>query len=69
MMIGTKKQLKLEATDGYGNFNEDAVQVVGKENFPADFNLEVGMEYMASNPDGMQMPFVITEVRDEDSYN
>ncbi|MFZ1518378.1 MAG: peptidylprolyl isomerase [Ignavibacteriaceae bacterium] len=66
MMIGTKKQLKLEATDGYGNFNEDAVQVVGKENFPADFNLEVGMEYMASNPDGMQMPFVITEVRDED---
>ena len=66
MMIGAKKQLKLDATDGYGNLNEDAVQVVGKENFPADFNLEVGMEYMASNPDGMQMPFVITEVRDED---
>jgi len=66
MMIGTKKQLKLDAVDGYGAFNEDAVQVVGKENFPGDFNLEVGMEYMASNPDGMQMPFVITEVREED---
>lgn len=66
MMIGTKKQLKLEAVDGYGNYNEDAIQVVGKENFPSDFNLEVGMEYMASNPDGVHMPFVITEVRDEE---
>jgi FKBP-type peptidyl-prolyl cis-trans isomerase SlyD len=40
--------------------------VVGKENFPKDFELEVGMSYVASNPDGAQMPFVITEVRDED---
>jgi FKBP-type peptidyl-prolyl cis-trans isomerase SlyD len=65
MMIGTKKQLKLEAKDGYGEYNEDAVQAVGKENFPEDFILEAGMEYMASNPDGVQMPFVITNVEDE----
>jgi FKBP-type peptidyl-prolyl cis-trans isomerase SlyD len=64
MMIGTKKQLKLEAKDGYGEYNEDAVQAVGKENFPEDFILEAGMEYMASNPDGVQMPFVITNVED-----
>jgi len=65
MMIGTKKQLKLEAKDGYGDYNEDAVQSVGKENFPEDFVLEAGMEYMASNPDGVQMPFIITNVEDE----
>lgn len=65
MMIGTKKQLKLEAKDGYGEYNEDAVQSVGKENFPEDFILEAGMEYMASNPDGVQMPFIITNVEDE----
>jgi FKBP-type peptidyl-prolyl cis-trans isomerase SlyD len=65
MMIGTKKQLKLEAKDGYGEYNEDAVQAVGKENFPEDFILEAGMEYMASNPDGVQMPFVITNVEEE----
>lgn len=65
MMIGTKKQLKLEAKDGYGEYNEDAVQAVGKENFPEDFILEAGMEYMASNPDGVQMPFIITNVEDE----
>ena len=65
MIIGTKKQLKLEAKDGYGEYNDDAVQAVGKENFPEDFVLEAGMEYMASNPDGVQMPFIITNVEDE----
>jgi FKBP-type peptidyl-prolyl cis-trans isomerase SlyD len=65
MIIGTKKQLKLEAKDGYGVYNDDAVQSVGKENFPEDFILEAGMEYMASNPDGVQMPFIITNVEDE----
>lgn len=65
MIIGTKKQIKLEAADAYGNYNQDAVQIVGKENFPSDFVLEVGMEYMASNPDGMQMPFIITNVEEE----
>ncbi|HMN50099.1 MAG TPA: peptidylprolyl isomerase [Ignavibacteriaceae bacterium] len=66
MIIGTKKNIKLDAVDAYGNYNEQIVQVVGKENFPEDFELEVGMSYMASSPDGAQMPFVITEVRDED---
>lgn len=65
MIIGTKKNLKLSASDGYGNYNEDAVQVVGKENFPQDIVLEAGMEYMASNPEGVQMPFIITSVEDE----
>jgi len=66
MIIGTKKSLKLDAADGYGNYNEEALQVVGKENFPEDFVLEVGMEYLASNPDGVQMPFTITKVDGEE---
>ena len=66
MIIGTKKQLKLVAKDGYGEYNNDAVQVVGKENFPEDFVLEVGMEYMANNPDGVQMPFTITKIDGDD---
>jgi FKBP-type peptidyl-prolyl cis-trans isomerase SlyD len=65
MIIGTKKHLKLDAKDGYGEYNDDAVQAVGKENFPEDFVLEAGREYMASNPDGVQMPFIITSVEDE----
>lgn len=38
------------------------MQVVGRENFPQDFELYVEMSYMASSPDGAQMPFIITDV-------
>ncbi len=65
MLIGTKKQLTLEAKDGYGEYRDDAVQAVGKENFPEDFILEAGMEYLANNPEGVEMPFTITSVEDE----
>ena len=66
MLIGSKKNLKLEAKDGYGNYNDDAIQVVGKENFPEDIVLEIGMEYMANNPDGVKMPFTISNVDGEE---
>lgn len=66
MIIGTRKNIRLDAIDAYGQYNEQIVQVVGKENFPEDFVLEVGMEYMASNPDGVQMPFTIINVDGEE---
>lgn len=66
MLIGSKKNLKLEAKDGYGNYNDDAIQVVGKENFPEDIVLEIGMEYMANSPDGVKMPFTISNVDGEE---
>ena len=66
MLIGSKKNIKLEAKDGYGDYNDDAIQVVGKENFPEDIVLEVGMEYMASSPDGVKMPFTISNVDGEE---
>lgn len=66
MLIGSKKNLKLVAKDGYGDYNDDAIQVVGKENFPEDIVLEVGMEYMANSPDGVKMPFTISNVDGEE---
>ena len=35
MIIGTKKQLKLDAKDGYGEYNEDAIQAVGGQRWGA----------------------------------
>ncbi len=66
MIIGTRKNIRLDAVDAYGQYNEQIVQVVGKDNFPEDFVLEVGMEYLASNPDGVQMPFTIINVEGEE---
>lgn len=66
MLIGSKRTVTIPAADAYGEYNEDIVQVIGKEEFPQDFLLEVGMQYIASAPDGTKMPFTITEVGDEE---
>jgi len=66
MLIGSKRTITINAADAYGEYNEDIVQVVGKDEFPPEFLLEVGMQYIASAPDGTKMPFTITEVNDED---
>ncbi|MCA2004256.1 MAG: peptidylprolyl isomerase [Ignavibacterium sp.] len=66
MLIGGKKHISIPATEAYGEYNEEVVQVVGRENFPQDFLLEVGMQYIASAPDGTKMPFTITNVEGDD---
>lgn len=66
MLIGSKRTVSIMAADAYGEYNNDIVQVVGKEEFPPEFLLEVGMQYIASAPDGTKMPFTITAVREED---
>lgn len=66
MLIGGKKHISIPAAEAYGEYNEEVVQVVGRENFPQDFLLEVGMQYIASAPDGTKMPFTITNVEGDD---
>ncbi|WP_337866923.1 peptidylprolyl isomerase [Ignavibacterium sp.] len=66
MLVGGNKHISIPAAEAYGEYNEEVVQVVGRENFPQDFLLEVGMQYIASAPDGTKMPFTITNVEGDD---
>jgi FKBP-type peptidyl-prolyl cis-trans isomerase SlyD len=66
MLIGSKRSITIKSADAYGDYNNEIVQVVGKDQFPEEFLLEVGMQYIASTPDGTKMPFTIKEVRDEE---
>ena len=66
MLIGGKKNVKVEAVDAYGEYDDNAIQNIKKEQFPAEAKLEVGMRYLANSPDGKQVPFVITEVKEEE---
>ncbi|MBT8377952.1 MAG: peptidylprolyl isomerase [Ignavibacteria bacterium] len=66
MIIGSKKNVKLSTEDAYGDYKEEAVQTVNKDQFPKEAQLTVGASYMANSPDGKQMPFVITEVKEQD---
>lgn len=66
MIIGGKKIIELNSTDAYGDFDENAIQFVKKNVFPEGANVEPGLEYMAHNPEGHAVPFVIKEVKDDD---
>jgi len=65
MLISSKKSLILAPEDGYGAYVDEAVQIAKRENFPADADLTPGMEFVATGPEGEQMPFHILKVDDE----
>ncbi|MFA6597591.1 MAG: peptidylprolyl isomerase [Ignavibacteriaceae bacterium] len=65
MLIGSKKIVALAAADAYGEYFDDAVQVLQRSEFPKDMEIKEGMELVTSAPDGSQMPFVITKITDE----
>lgn len=66
MIIGSKKNVKIPAPEAYGEYSDDAIQNVKKEQFPSGAKLDVGTRYVANSPDGKQMPFVITEVKENE---
>jgi FKBP-type peptidyl-prolyl cis-trans isomerase SlyD len=66
MIIGSKKNVKIPATEAYGEYSEQAVQQVSKTNFPEGVDLKEGMEFVANSPEGQQMPFVVKEVKQEE---
>jgi FKBP-type peptidyl-prolyl cis-trans isomerase SlyD len=66
MIIGSKKNVKITAREAYGEYKEEAIQQVSKNNFPKDIDLEVGMEFIANSPKGEQMPFVVKEIKNEE---
>jgi len=66
MIIGSKKNVKIPAKEAYGEYSEQAIQQVDKNNFPDDVDLQIGMEFVANSPEGQQMPFVVKDIKDEE---
>jgi len=64
MIIGSKKIIALTAEDAYGDYIEDAVQIIPRSEFPKEVELKEGMEFVTNSPDGNQMPFVISKITD-----
>ena len=66
MIIGSKKNVKIPAKEAYGEYSEQAIQQVDKNNFPDDVDLQIGMEFVANSPEGQQMPFVVKDIKNEE---
>lgn len=66
MLIGSKKTIDVSAAEAYGEYDDEAVQILKKEEFPPNILLEVGKQYIQAMPDGSEIPFTITEINSDD---
>ena len=66
MLIGGKKDIKIDAANAYGEYNNEAIQQINKKEFPENINLEEGMRLIANSPDGKQMPFIINKIEENE---
>lgn len=65
MELNEKKTINIPSTEAYGEPREDLTQEVPKKHLPEDIKPEIGMNLVSQTPDGQQMQFVVTEVREE----
>jgi FKBP-type peptidyl-prolyl cis-trans isomerase SlyD len=66
MLIGSKKQIVLTPEQGYGEYDEKAVRQVNRSDFPENVELKEGMRFVADTGDGRQLPFIITNIEEND---
>jgi len=64
MQVGTTKSVSIEPSEAYGDPNPEAFQLVPKEAFPPEMNIEVGMQVQGSGPEG-DFPAVVESVTEE----
>ena len=62
---GDKFAAVVEAADGYGEFDPDGEQRVPRDAFPADAQLEDGMQIYTEDPQGNVMPLWIKSILDD----
>lgn len=64
--LSESKTITIPADQAYGPYRADLVQVVARDQFPQDSELELGQRLQASQPDGQIIRFTITNVTDSD---
>jgi len=65
MKIGESKDVLVLPEDGYGEFDEEAFMEVPRSEFPADMELEEGLELGVSDEDGQQQLAFVESFNDE----
>lgn len=63
---GDELSVSLEPEQGYGQRNESLKQVVSKEMFQAQEDIEVGRQFYAQSPDGQQLIITVVDVDDDE---
>lgn len=59
---GDKVSVRIEPKDAYGAIDPDRIQVVPRDMFEADADIQAGMQFHAQSPEGHMMVITVTEV-------
>jgi FKBP-type peptidyl-prolyl cis-trans isomerase SlyD len=62
LKVGDKKNVKVEAADGYGELNPDLKMTVSRSQFPSKVEIEQGMQFEAHTPDGHGVVFTVESI-------
>lgn len=65
MKVGEEKEVTVPPEQAYGKHNPELVRDLPRNVFPEDQEIQRGMVFMMSLPDGRQVPVRIAEVADE----
>jgi FKBP-type peptidyl-prolyl cis-trans isomerase 2 len=66
MTPGDKKTVTIEPQDAYGEHNPSMVQKVGRDRFPEDVDVKVGMQFSAQGQGGQPLSVTVIEVDEQD---
>lgn len=58
----------VEPDEGYGEYDPEAVRAVQRDAFPADVQLEEGMEFLIEGEDGQPQPVMVQAIEDDVVY-
>jgi len=63
MQVGESKTTSILANDAYGQIEQDRIFQVPKNEFPADMNLQIGLQIYIEYSDGYSMPASVTAIQ------
>ena len=67
MLIGTKKTVVVAPKDAYGEVNEELRLIVGREQFPPEAQLEVGVQFRGGEAPNSPI-FTILKIEEDKIY-
>ena len=64
LAIGDKKEVTVTPQEGYGAVQPQLKMKVSRNKFPADVNIEPGMQFSSKMEDGREIPFTVQAIED-----
>ena len=65
MGVGEKKTIRLEPSQGYGEYSKNLVETIPRSSIPNNERLKDDTMLLVSLPDGSKMPATITAITEE----